>query len=324
MAEEKKKNKLLPFKELPVYCKILRIVFLVLTLYGVTMTVIGTALGIAGIGILIAGLVSGLLPALAIILIDFSLEKKYVARRDGQVSPKEPKAIEEQPKAEEAPKAEPVIVEKPKEAAVEEKPAPVVKEEPVEVKEEPKEEAPAPKKKKSKKGLIIGLSIAGGILLLLGAAGGTVGYLYSQGVFNRSNGGSSSEDVLPSDYVFNPNPTLIYEEDDSQFKSGSYSSYEFRKGGTFEKYSFINSKLSMIKYGSWVYNKSMQRVSLTITAYDTKYSEGSWSGKYNYDERQYDYCRIVSETKMMVLAHYTSEEIPFALKKSHTNPPVQS
>ena len=74
---EKKKNQMLPFKELPVRFKVLRIVFICLELPGMIMAVIGTALGVAGIGVLISGILTFLVPGLVVAIIDFKLETKY-------------------------------------------------------------------------------------------------------------------------------------------------------------------------------------------------------------------------------------------------------
>ena len=74
---EKKKNQMIPFKELPVRFKVLRIVFLVVELPGLIMVIIGTALGIAGIGVLLGGLFTFMIPALVIAIIDYKLETKY-------------------------------------------------------------------------------------------------------------------------------------------------------------------------------------------------------------------------------------------------------
>lgn len=74
---EKKKNQMLPFKELPVRFKVLRIVFVCLELPGMIMAIVGTALGVAGIGVLISGILTFLVPGLIVAIIDFKLETKY-------------------------------------------------------------------------------------------------------------------------------------------------------------------------------------------------------------------------------------------------------
>lgn len=307
--KDKNKGRLLPFKELPVYCKVLRIVFVVFLLYGTILTIIGSATGVSGIGLTIGGLVSGILPALVIIIIDYNLEKKYSLKLDAQKEA-EPQVVKEEPKPVEEEKKEP-------------EPEPVKEEEHVDVHEEVKA-ANEPAKKKNKKGLIIGLSVAGGVLLLLGVAGGTVGVLYSAGAFNSSGVAPAKEkDHLPKDYVFNPSSSAIYEQSDAQFEKGSYNTYEFNKDKSFVKYTFIDKKLYMIKYGTWTYNQSEQKITATIKSYDTKYSDGKWSGKYDYGTTYDDICRIVSETKIKVLQENTDVELPFLLKDHYTINPVK-
>ena len=111
--KDKNKGRLLPFKELPVYCKVLRIVFVVFLLYGTILTIIGSATGVSGIGLTIGGLVSGILPALVIIIIDYNLEKKYSLKLDAQKEA-EPQVVKEEPKPVEEEKKEPA---KPKQKA---------------------------------------------------------------------------------------------------------------------------------------------------------------------------------------------------------------
>ena len=99
MAEEnnKKNNKMIPFKELPVRFKVLRIVFIAVELPGLIMVIIGTALGIAGLGVLFGGLFTFMIPALVIAIIDFNLEKKY--RESLEAQKDNPQPVKEEPKA---------------------------------------------------------------------------------------------------------------------------------------------------------------------------------------------------------------------------------
>ena len=246
---EKKKFKGIPFKELPVYCKIIRIITSVLLLLGATQTLIGAILMINnpylwGISI---GALGFLIPALVLAIVEMNLEKKILARREAeggtQPQPTEDKKVESQP----VPKSQDngwycpncgahntgkfcskcgtkkpeVVNAKEPEVVAEKEPDPVV-EEPAEevkpVKAEPVEveTAKTEEPKKSKKGLIIGLAAGGGALLLIGAiVGGIFGV---RAIINaaqgRSGGESESKDSLPSNYEFTiPYGTVSYETD---------------------------------------------------------------------------------------------------------------
>ena len=162
---EKKKYKGIPFKELPVYCKIIRIVTSVLLCLGAIQTLIGGILMIENPylwGVTI-GALGFLIPALVLAIIELNLEKKILARREAE-GQTQPQQVEEK-KAEsvEAPKAETKETwicpncgehnegnfckscgsKRPEEAKVEE-PKPVAEKEATPVVEEPvKETAPA-------------------------------------------------------------------------------------------------------------------------------------------------------------------------------------
>ena len=93
MAEKKRKQVGIPFKELPVYCKIIRIVTSVLLCLGAIQTLIGGILMIENPylwGVTI-GALGFLIPALVLAIIELNLEKKILARREaeGQTQPQQ-------------------------------------------------------------------------------------------------------------------------------------------------------------------------------------------------------------------------------------------
>ena len=79
MAEKKQKQVGIPFKELPVYLKVLRIVFLVLFIIGMTFEIVAMILSIDNPynWPLHIPALSILFPALAVAIVNFVLEKKY-------------------------------------------------------------------------------------------------------------------------------------------------------------------------------------------------------------------------------------------------------
>ena len=107
MAEKKNKPKY-TFKELPVYCKILRIVAAVLMCIGAIWLIIAAIVCIDNpyaFGLYFAAL-GFLIPACAAAIVEFVLEKKWLERRQaqGDVPAQQPveQKVAEQPKAEEA------------------------------------------------------------------------------------------------------------------------------------------------------------------------------------------------------------------------------
>ena len=159
MAEKKRKQVGIPFKELPVYCKIIRIVTSVLLCLGAIQTLIGGILMIENPylwGVTI-GALGFLIPALVLAIVEMNLEKKILARREAEGG--QPQA--EAPKAEEKPQGNGWYcpncgahnegkfcskcgTKKPDQVVAEKEPAPVV-EEPIkkEEKEPAKEAEPA-------------------------------------------------------------------------------------------------------------------------------------------------------------------------------------
>ena len=159
MAEKKRKQVGIPFKELPVYCKIIRIVTSVLLCLGAIQTLIGGILMIENPylwGVTI-GALGFLIPALVLAIVEMNLEKKILARREAEGG--QPQA--EAPKAEEKPQGNGWYcpncgahnegkfcskcgTKKPDQVVAEKEPAPVV-EEPIkkEEKEPAKEAGPA-------------------------------------------------------------------------------------------------------------------------------------------------------------------------------------
>ena len=274
MADNKKKG--LTFKELPVACKVLRIVYLVLFLSGMIPLLIGMILSIDNPGAwpITLSALGFLIPALVVIIIELNLEKKYKASPDAQVEEKKT-----EPSKEETPKVEPKETwicpncgaemtgkfchkcgtKKPEKvvAAVASAPA---KEEPV---------AAPVEQKKSKKGLIIGLSVGGGTLLLVGLiVGGIFGI---RAIANSINGGGGDNDYLPSDYVFEVKyGTVDYETEDALtgfvFYGPEYSNkvrvYHWCYSNSYRDYRFYE-----IKEGSFVYTKSTQTISVSLTEY---------------------------------------------------------
>ena len=86
MAEKKQKQVGIPFKELPVYLKVLRIVFLVLFLTGMTFEIVAMILCIDNPynWPLHIPALSILLPALAVAIVNFVLEKKFREKREAE------------------------------------------------------------------------------------------------------------------------------------------------------------------------------------------------------------------------------------------------
>ena len=85
MAEKSKKPKI-SFKELPVYCKVLRIVFLVLFIIGMTFEIVAMILCIDNPynWPLHIPALSILFPALAVAIVEYVLEKKWLERKMAQ------------------------------------------------------------------------------------------------------------------------------------------------------------------------------------------------------------------------------------------------
>ena len=105
---EKKKYKGIPFKELPVYCKIIRIVTSVLLCLGAIQTLIGGILMIENPylwGVTI-GALGFLIPALILAIIELNLEKKILARREAEGQTQPQQVEEKKAESTEAPKAE--------------------------------------------------------------------------------------------------------------------------------------------------------------------------------------------------------------------------
>ena len=303
MAEKKKKG--LTFKEAPIYCKIMRIALAVLMLLAAIQMIVAAVLTSDNpfLWWLYMPAIGFAIPAVVIGIVNLNLEKKYLAKLEAQQSaPEVPKSEEpttEQPKVEDSwicPKCGATMTgkfchkcgtKKPEKVAAAAAPV-AAKQEPVAVPAE---------QKKSKKGLIIGLSVGGGVLLLAGlVVGGVFGI---KAIANAINGGSASEEIkesLPENYKFD-------------FK-GSYAKYQttdkntgfqFNSDYSLNYYSWVNTKLSMIKYGTWEYTRSTQTISVTITSYETKPTSGDWfSG--NYEEPQYITFEIKTETKMVYYA----------------------
>ena len=108
MAEKKRKQVGIPFKELPVYCKIIRIVTSVLLCLGAIQTLIGGILMIENPylwGVTI-GALGFLIPALVLAIIEMNLEKKILARREAEGQTQPQQVEEKKAESAEAPKAE--------------------------------------------------------------------------------------------------------------------------------------------------------------------------------------------------------------------------
>lgn len=108
MAEKKRKQVGIPFKELPVYCKIIRIVTSVLLCLGAIQTLIGGILMIENPylwGVTI-GALGFLIPALVLAIVEMNLEKKILARREAEGQTQPQQVEEKKVESAEAPKAE--------------------------------------------------------------------------------------------------------------------------------------------------------------------------------------------------------------------------
>lgn len=94
MAEKKQKQVGIPFKELPVYLKVLRIVFLVLFIIGMTFEIVAMILCIDNPynWPLHIPALSILFPALAVAIINFVLEKKYREKLEAKKAAEQPAA----------------------------------------------------------------------------------------------------------------------------------------------------------------------------------------------------------------------------------------
>lgn len=327
MAEKKKG---LTFKELPVYCKILRIVFLVLFGLGTIQMLIGMILSIDNPGCwpITLGALGFLIPAIVVAIINLNLEKKYKAKLDAQ-QPSEhaPKAEEvkaEQPKVEDSwicpncgatmtgkfchkcgtkkPDGQaPVQEAKPVAAAA---PAAAVKE-PVKaepVKDELAQEEP---KKKSKAGLIIGLSVGGGVLLLAGIiVGGIFGF---KAIANAFNGGETTKDSLPADYEFKvPYGTVDYETEDALDGFVFYDNKDVRMYNWCYSKSHNDYRIYEIKEGTYTYTKSTQTIVVSLTEY--QFYGDSWYVHYYEVPEQLTF-KIKTETKMVYSASNISDTI---------------
>lgn len=248
------------------------------------------------------GALGFLIPALIVAIVDFNLEKKWMATRTEQVEEKpveQPKVEERKQEVKPQPEPEPV-------KAVEEP----LKEEPKvkEVKTEtPKVEE---KPKKSKKGLIIGLSVGGGVLLLAGVIVGSVfGIKAIANAINESTdgGSSSSKDVLPSDYVFTVSGSVDYETKDTM------TGFVFLESGKKIKvYEYFHApdhsgiKVYEIKFGTWAYTQSTQTIKVTIDqfeVYTTNYVT------HNYDDPEVLTFKIKSTTKMVYSSSNISDTV---------------
>lgn len=322
MAEKKKG---LTFKELPVYCKILRIVTLVLLMLGTIQMLIGMILTIDNPYLwgITLGALGFLIPAIIVGIIDLNLEKKYKAKLDAQqpteTAPKAEEVKAEQPK--EQPKVEDAWIcpncgakmtgkfchkcgtKKTDGQAVAQEAKPVAAAAPVASASEPVKEEP----KKSKKGLIIGLSVGGGCLLLAGLiVGGVFGI---KAIANSINGGGggSTKDSLPADYEFTvPYGTVDYETDDT------LTGFVFRSDKSIREYcwcysnSYKSYRYYEIKEGTYVYNKSTQTINVTLTEYQA-YGDGWYV--HNYDTPEKLTFKIKTETKMVYSASNINDTV---------------
>ena len=302
MAEQKKKG--LTFKELPGYCKAMRIVLAVLMLLAAIQMIVAAALTANNpyLWYLYMPAIGFVVPALVVGIVDLNIEKKLMAKREAEqaATPTPAEAKKAEPSKEEAPKAEAKDTwicpncgaqmtgkfchkcgtKKPEKVAAAAAPV-AAKQEPV--------AAPA-EEKKSKKGLIIGLSVGGGVLLLAGIVVGSVFGI--KAIANSINGGgggggSGSKDYLPEDYVFEiPYGTASYETDDTLTGFvfyGDIDSYPELKN-TVRVYNWCYSnyyheyRYYELKYGTFTYTQSTQTIKVSIDSYQCYNS--SWSTKY--------------------------------------------
>ena len=319
MAEKKKAG--LTFKQLPVYCKILRIVMLVLLFLGMTQMIIGTVLNAWGVTL---GALAFIVPAIAVAIVDIILEKKYKEKLEAQKPVEEaPKAEEpkveqhqEQPKVEDSwvcPKCGATMTgkfchkcgtKKPDGQVVAEA-KPVTAAAPAAAVSEPVEEEP----KKSKKGLIIGLSVGGGVLLLTGVIIGTV---FGIKALAGLNGGGTVKESLPADYEFTvPYGTVDYETEDTQTGFVFYDNKDVRVYHWCYSNSYKDYRIYEIKEGSYSYTKSTQTIIVSLTEYQF-YGDGWYV--HNYETPQQLTFKIKTETKMM----YSSENISDTVVKKVT------
>ena len=282
MAEKKKG---IPFKELPKRFKVLRILTLCLMLPGIVMSIVGTALGIGGIGILLAGLFTFAIPAIVIAIIDFKLEANYKKELESKKpsEPQEEVKQEPQPKVNEI-KSEPTPEPKP------------IKEEPVSV---------PIKEKKSKKGLIIGLSVGGGCLLLTGLI---VGGIFGIGAIVDAIGErGGSKDYLPSDYVFSvPYGTVDYETEDATTGFVFYENKNIRVYHWCYSQSYKDYRIYEIKEGTYTYTQSTQTINVSLNEY--QFYGTNWTVHY-YEVPEELTFKIKSTEKMVYSASNISDTI---------------
>ena len=99
MAEKKQKQAGIPFKELPVYLKVLRIVFLVLFIIGMTFELVAMILCIDNPynWPLHIPALSILFPALAVAIVNFVLEKKYREKLEAKKAAEQPAEENKEP-----------------------------------------------------------------------------------------------------------------------------------------------------------------------------------------------------------------------------------
>ena len=313
MADNKKPK--FSFKELPIYCKILRIVAAVLMVIGAIWLIIAAIVSINNPYMfgLYFGALSFLIPACAAAIVEFVLEKKWNEKRmaeGGQSQPAPEK--KEEPKTTKdgwyctncgayntgnfcekcgTKKGEQPKVEK-KQVVAEEALVPA-KSEPAKVEPEKAEVQKAEEPKKSKKGLIIGLAVGGGSLLLIGAiVGGVFGIKAILNVFSSEGGGTS--DSLPSDYKFTVSGTVDYETEDTLNGFVFYENHNVREYLWFHAPDHSGIKIYEIKEGTWTYNQSSQTINVSLDEFQVY---PSWSVGY-YEEPEQLTFKIKTTSKM--------------------------
>ena len=317
MAENKKKG--LTFKELPGYCKAMRIVMAVLMLLAAIQMIVAAVLSIDNpyLWYLYMPAIGFAVPAIVVGIIDLNLEKKYKAKLDAQ-----PQQAPEEEKKVEAPKQETPKqqdggwdcpncgahnqgkfcikcgTKKPEQAAVAAAAPAAVASEPA------RAEAP----KKSNKGLIIGLSVGGGCLVLAGLiVGGVFGVKAIADSLNGGGANSTTKDSLPADYEFTvPYGTVDYETEDATQGFVFYQDKKVREYCWTWSNSYKEYRIYEIKEGTYTYTKSTQTINVSITEYQVYSTD--WH-VYQYEAPEQLTFKIKSETKMVYSASNINDTV---------------